>query len=105
MEMETLKMSQFKPNPQQVQAVNSIGKNIIVSASAGAGKTATLISRLMKRILTDGLSVNEICALTFTNAAAGDMKNKLLEALNKSFQSEETSSEDKAILPPFTLFV
>lgn len=96
--METLKMSQFKPNPQQVQAVNSIGKNIIVSASAGAGKTATLISRLMKRILTDGLSVNEICALTFTNAAAGDMKNKLLEALNKSFQSEETSSEDKAIL-------
>lgn len=92
------RMSGFKPNADQQAAISALNRNVIVSASAGAGKTATLIDRLMKRILTDGLSVNEICALTFTEVAAGDMKIKLLEALNKNYQNENTSSEDKTVL-------
>ena len=91
-------MSKFAPNKDQQTAIDALGKNVIVSASAGAGKTATLIDRLMKRILVDGLSVNEICALTFTDAAAGDMKIKLLEALNESYQKEETPQAEKDIL-------
>ena len=54
----------FKLHPKQEEAVLALGQNVIVSASAGAGKTSVLIQRLMKRILQDGLSVNEICALS-----------------------------------------
>ena len=83
----------FKLHPKQEEAVLALGQNVIVSASAGAGKTSVLIQRLMKRILQDGLSVNEICALTFTEAAAGDMKIKLLESLNERLLEDPSSKE------------
>ena len=40
---------------EQLQAINALNKNITVSASAGAGKTAVLVERLMKRILKEYL--------------------------------------------------
>src|SRR5690554_727307 len=88
-------MSKFELHPKQKEAVEALGTNIIVSASAGAGKTSVLIERLMKRILQDGLSVNEICALTFTEAAAGDMKIKLLESLNKKLNEKDLDEKSK----------
>lgn len=74
-------------NPQQQQAIDALGQNVIVSASAGAGKTTVLIARLMKRILNDGVRIDEICAMTFTEAAASEMKTRLLSALNLENQS------------------
>lgn len=67
-------------DPQQ-QAIVQINTDIIISASAGSGKTYTLIERLKKRIIEDNLSIDEICALTFTDAAASEMKERLLKAL------------------------
>ena len=78
-----------KLNPEQQEAVMSLGQNIVVSASAGAGKTAVLIERLMKRILVDHVGITEITALTFTDAAANEMKIRLLGALNKAYQEEK----------------
>ena len=68
----SLKFDQY-----QLDAINSLNNNVIVSASAGAGKTAVLINRLMKRMLEDQIEIDEICALTFTDAAASEMKNRL----------------------------
>lgn len=76
-------MTQF--NPEQKQAIDALGTNVIVSASAGAGKTTVLVARLMKRILTDGVKITEIVAMTFTEAAASEMKIRLLDSLNKEY--------------------
>lgn len=70
-------------NTQQQMAIDALGQNVIVSASAGAGKTTVLIARLMKRILQDGVRIDEIAAMTFTEAAASEMKTRLLSSLNK----------------------
>ncbi len=70
---------------EQQLAINTTGFNITVSASAGAGKTAVLVERLMKRIIQDKISVDKIVALTFTEAAAAEMKNRLLSELSKKF--------------------
>ncbi len=79
---------------QQTKAVQSSGKNILVSASAGAGKTRVLVERLIKRCTKDHVGMDEILALTFTAAAAAEMKNRtaarLLETLN-----EETDPAEK----------
>ena len=48
---------------EQEQAINSTGKNIIVSAGAGSGKTAVLTARTM-RILNEGTHINELLILT-----------------------------------------
>ncbi|AMC92471.1 hypothetical protein AOC36_00220 [Erysipelothrix larvae] len=77
-----------KFNTQQREAIEALGENVVVSASAGAGKTTVLIARLMKRILEDGVSIDRICALTFTDAAANEMKKRLLAALYEKNESD-----------------
>ena len=83
-------MNHISFDKQQTAVINTLGKNTMVSASAGAGKTTVLIARLMKRILSDGIQVNQICAMTFTSKAANEMKKRLAEALNKAYQEERS---------------
>lgn len=66
---------------QQLEAIETVDKNITVSASAGAGKTTVLVNRILKRIQEDGLKVNQILAMTFTSAAAMEMKKRLMGQL------------------------
>lgn len=79
----------MKRSPEQLAAINTTGKNIILSASAGAGKTTVLIARLMKRILEDGVNVDEILAMTFTDLAATEMKKRLAKALQEEYQKNQ----------------
>ena len=76
---------------RQDLAVNSAGSNILVSASAGAGKTRVLVERLLKRCVKDRISLNEILAVTFTEAAAAEMKNRIAKGLQDL--AEKTSDE------------
>lgn len=61
---------------EQLDAINSTGSNIIVSAGAGSGKTAVLTERVITK-LQNGIKINELLILTFTNAAAGEMKDRI----------------------------
>ena len=56
--------------------------NVYLSASAGTGKTKTLIDRIL-RLLLDGEQIENILCITFTNAATGEMLNRLKEELKK----------------------
>ena len=74
---------------EQESAINTKGTNIIVSAGAGSGKTAVLTARTL-RILKEGTHINELLVLTFTNAAAAEMKERIRNAIAKdeSLKSE-----------------
>jgi len=61
---------------EQLEAIEKSGTNIIVSAGAGSGKTAVLTERVIKK-LKDGIKINELLILTFTNAAAAEMKDRI----------------------------
>ena len=82
-----------KWNEQQRRAVEIRERNILVSASAGSGKTTVLVGRLMDLVLKDGISVDQILAMTFTEAAANEMKKRLSAAL----QDAARESEDEAV--------
>lgn len=62
-------------NKEQLQAVNSKSDRILCLAGAGAGKTATMLERISK-LVKDGVIPSSIMALTFTNAAAAEMKER-----------------------------
>jgi ATP-dependent helicase/nuclease subunit A len=65
-------------DPYQLEIINeNSGRDIVVGASAGAGKTMVLVARVMKRCIQDRIPVDRILALTFTAAAAEEMKNRL----------------------------
>jgi len=73
----------------QMLAVTSVGQNILVSASAGAGKTRVLVERLIKRCIEDRVGMDEILALTFTAAAAAEMKNRTAAGLQERYEKED----------------
>ena len=61
-------------------------KNILVSAAAGSGKTAVLIERIKQLILSDRVPVDRLLVVTFTKAAASEMKEKLVRSLNQAIR-------------------
>ena len=67
---------------EQKRAVNERDKNILVSAGAGSGKTRVLVQRVIEMLLeSEDITIDQICVVTFTNAAAKDMKDKIKKAL------------------------
>ena len=68
---------------EQLEAINKSGTNIIVSAGAGSGKTRVLSERVL-RILKEGTHINELLILTFTNAAASEMKERIRKNIKKN---------------------
>lgn len=80
-------MSEIKLTPEQSAAVNAKGK-VIVSASAGSGKTFVMIRRLTEALLS-GVEMQDFLAVTFTNKAAAGMTEKLREALIKTINETE----------------
>ena len=63
---------------EQKQAIKAKGANILVSAAAGAGKTTVLVARIMNKILNEKVDIDKLLVATFTNAAASEMKERLL---------------------------
>lgn len=77
-------MPEYKKEQEEV--INFNDGNILVSASAGSGKTFTYQERAVRLIVEKKASVNEILAVTFTEAAAREMKEKLKKALTEKYE-------------------
>lgn len=77
----------FKPTPTQQKAIETRG-NILVSAAAGSGKTAVLVERVVQ-MLTDKTSpvgADRLLIVTFTNAAAAEMRTRIEKRLYEEIQ-------------------
>ena len=88
---------------QQLEAINLEGSNIIVSAGAGSGKTAVLSERVLRKI-EEGIHINEILILTFTNAAAKEMKDRIRSKLRENGKIEEANLIDSSYITTFDSF-
>ena len=68
---------------EQLQAIESRNENLLVSAAAGSGKTAVLVERIIRKILDDEapVDIDRFLVMTFTKAAASQMKEKILKAI------------------------
>ena len=87
--------------PSQQQAINEEGNNIIVSAGAGSGKTAVLTERVIRK-LKSGIHINELLVLTFTNAAAAEMKDCIRKAIRETKGLEKENAKiDSAYITTF----
>ncbi|MBQ3435967.1 MAG: UvrD-helicase domain-containing protein [Bacilli bacterium] len=87
----------------QQKAIDLEGKNIIVSASAGSGKTAVLTERVFRKIKS-GISVDNLLVLTFTNKAAAEMKDRIRKKLEKEKLVEETEKIESASITTFDAY-
>lgn len=74
---------EFEKIEEQEQVVYSKDDNLIVSASAGSGKTSVMIRRIINLLINEHYSVSDLLVLTYTTKAASEMKQKLLKELKK----------------------
>lgn len=74
----------------QRAAIEARGAHVLVSAAAGSGKTAVLVERLSSRLLdeTDELTADRMLVVTFTNAAAAEMKRRIAKALEEALRQD-----------------
>lgn len=86
-------------NDQQKAIDTDTGSgNILVSAAAGSGKTAVLVERVLKKILTKKSTVDRLLMVTFTEAAASEMRQKIIKRLSDYLKNGEGSPEDMRLV-------
>ena len=68
---------------EQLSAITDRGHSLIVCAAAGSGKTAVLVERIVQ-LIKEGCDVTQMLVVTFTNAAAGEMRSRIGEALSQA---------------------
>lgn len=84
----------MKWTEEQFQAIYKTGQNIIVSAGAGSGKTAVLTERILEK-LKSGISLSELVVLTFTEAAAFEMKERVRNKIETEIQNGNTKLKEQ----------
>ena len=75
---------------EQKTAVDLRGKDLLVSAAAGSGKTAVLVERIIGLITDEKepVGIDRLLVMTFTKAAAGEMRERISEALKERLRRE-----------------
>ena len=72
---------------QQLAAVESRGRSLLVSAAAGSGKTKVLVERLFSYVEHDGADLDDFLIITYTRAAASELRGKIARALSERLES------------------
>ncbi len=87
---------------EQEQAINEKGSNILVAAAAGSGKTAVLVERIVNKIINERIDIDKILVVTFTNLAATQMRERILEEIYKRIEQkpEDTHLQRQITLLP-----
>ena len=88
---------------EQTLAINKTGENIIVSAGAGSGKTAVLSERVITKLKED-ISLDNLLILTFANAAAAEMKDRIRKKIIKENITKEINKVDTADITTFDAY-
>lgn len=78
----------IKDKKQRTYIISHLNESIFVEAGAGAGKTTLIISRIIEQ-LKSGVKPEEIVAITFTNAAAEELRGRIVAEVKKRSDDNE----------------
>lgn len=92
------------PNPAQLRAIHATGRHLLVAAGAGTGKTTTVVGRILYLLGVEvggarhpePVTLDRIGAITYTNAAASDLKAKVRDRLREAGRRDEAYQVDNA---------
>ena len=91
---------EVKWTDEQKQAIYEKDSNILVAAAAGSGKTAVLVERIINKIINEKIDIDRLLVVTFTNAAASEMRERVLKAIYKKI---DENPEDERLQRQVTL--
>ena len=85
--------------PAQQQAIDATNPELLVSAAAGSGKTAVLVERIVQMITQRGCSIDRMLIVTFTRAAAGEMRERLENRLTDLGETDPRLARQADLVP------
>ena len=85
----------MRPSPEQLPAITTWGRDVVVTAGAGAGKTLTLVARYLA-LLAEGTPLRAILAITFTEKAAREMRNRVRDEVRRYLESPGLAGSEYA---------
>lgn len=77
-------MAEIRLTPEQQKVVDTRNCNLLVAAAAGSGKTAVLVKRIIKKVTEEGQDIDRLLIVTFTNAAAAEMRERIGAAIEEA---------------------
>lgn len=79
---------------EQLAAIETEGCDLLVAAAAGSGKTAVLVERIIKKVTNEdkAIDIDKLLVVTFTNAAASEMRERIGEAISRELDKNPDSS-------------
>ena len=87
-------VTQTSPSPEQEPAIRARGRDVVVTAGAGTGKTRTLVARYLS-LLAERLPLRSIVAITFTKKAAREMRNRVREEMRRYLERADLAPEGR----------
>ena len=89
---------------EQEKTITTTGKNILVSAAAGSGKTTVLVERIKNLVINEGADIDRFLITTFTKAAAAEMKERLENAFREAGLTQQLQQLPAANISTFHSF-
>jgi ATP-dependent helicase/nuclease subunit A len=77
---------------EQTSAIEARSSNLLVAAAAGSGKTAVLVERIIRIVTKDKADIDSLLVVTFTNAAASEMRERIGDAIEKALEENPSDS-------------
>ncbi|MBP3577067.1 MAG: helicase-exonuclease AddAB subunit AddA [Lachnospiraceae bacterium] len=85
-------MAEIRLTPEQQKVVDTRNCNLLVAAAAGSGKTAVLVKRIIKKVTEEGQDIDRLLIVTFTNAAAAEMRERIGAAIETAISENPEST-------------
>ena len=82
----------FSLTSEQQATVDNRGGGLLVSAAAGSGKTRVLVERLLARVEGEGLDIDRFLVITYTKAAAAELRGRIVEELSARLAERPTDA-------------
>lgn len=79
----------------QLKAIENRNNNLLVAAAAGSGKTAVLVERILQLVTDENFDVDKMLIVTFTNAAAAEMKNRIQKKITEKIATADSDLAEK----------
>jgi ATP-dependent helicase/nuclease subunit A len=83
---------------EQRQAIERRGGDLLLDAAAGSGKTSVLVERFVRSVLQDGVAVGEILAITFTEKAAAELRDRIRGRLRELGADDAARATESAFI-------
>ena len=97
--MSSVENKKDTPSPDQENAIHLTGTDMLVSAAAGSGKTFTLVERIVGSIREGRCNIDELLVVTFTNAAASEMRERVEKKLMEAARADKKLLQQIIRLP------